>query len=218
MADQARTLTASRSAFLELQEELRLVNDGYEFLDEKRILLATEMLRQRDAYRAENEKFLKLCETAAATLLEAAVEQGLDGLQVHPAAEMSKARVDTETRPYVGQTMVEARFDPGEATMPGTAGKLSPKIRACSDGFRQLLSAGAPLAARAANLQRLMHEYRRTERRVRALDHVVLPEIRSDLATMAEHLDLNDQEEVLRVRSARGSHSSENAEPSNQTS
>ena len=203
MTDLASSGTASRSAFLELREELRLVNDGYEFLDEKRILLATEMLRQRDAYRAEYAKFLKLWETAAAALVEAAAEQGLDGLQVQPAAEMSEARLDWDSRPYLGQTMIEARFDAGDTTASDDARGPSRKVRACSDSFRQLLSSGAPLAARATNLQRLMHEYRRTERRVRALDHVVLPEIRGDLATMAEHLDLNDQEEMLRVRSVR---------------
>ena len=48
-----------------------------------------------------------------------------------------------------------------------------------------------------------MREYRRTERRVRALENVVLPEIRRDLAAMEEHLDLNEQEEVIRVRSLR---------------
>jgi len=66
-----------------------------------------------------------------------------------------------------------------------------------------LLEAAAPLAAITANLHRLMREYRRTERRVRALENVVLPEIRQDLAAMEEHLDLNDQEEVIRVRSLR---------------
>jgi V/A-type H+-transporting ATPase subunit D len=47
MPELTRTQTASRSAFLDLQDEKRLVNDGYEFLDEKRILLAAELLRQR---------------------------------------------------------------------------------------------------------------------------------------------------------------------------
>jgi hypothetical protein len=40
MPELARKQTVSRSTFLDLQDELRLVNDGYEFLDEKRILLA----------------------------------------------------------------------------------------------------------------------------------------------------------------------------------
>jgi vacuolar-type H+-ATPase subunit D/Vma8 len=37
---------ATRVAFLELQEERRLVQEGYELLDEKRMLLAGEILRQ----------------------------------------------------------------------------------------------------------------------------------------------------------------------------
>ncbi len=58
----------------------------------------------------------------------------------------------------------------------------------------------AELAAIGANIRRLTREYRRTERRVRALENVVLPEIREDLAMMEEHLDTAEQEEVIRVR------------------
>jgi hypothetical protein len=35
------------------------------------------------------------------------------------------------------------------------------------------------------------------------LENVILPEISSERATMEEHLDLNEQEEVIRVRSIR---------------
>ena len=58
MPELLRTQTASRSAFLELQDEQRLVNDGYEFLDEKRILLAAELLRQRNAWREAHADFM----------------------------------------------------------------------------------------------------------------------------------------------------------------
>jgi hypothetical protein len=58
MPELTRTQTASRSAFLDLQDEKRLVNDGYEFLDEKRILLAAELLRQREAWREARATFM----------------------------------------------------------------------------------------------------------------------------------------------------------------
>ena len=64
-------------------------------------------------------------------------------------------------------------------------------------------NAGVRLAAVTVNLERLMHEYERTERRVRALEKLILPEIRSELTMMEEHLDLSEQEEVIRVRSIR---------------
>jgi V/A-type H+-transporting ATPase subunit D len=203
MPELAGTVTASRSAFLELRDEQRLVNDGYEFLDEKRILLAAELLRQRDAWRVANAAFMASWREAAQALPAAAADQGLDGLLVHPRYSLDAARLEVAERPYVGQVMLEAGMHLGDTALAREPVRPSPQVRRCADAFRALLEAAAPLAAITVNLERLMREYRRTERRVRALENVVLPEIRRDLAAMEEHLDLNEQEEVIRVRSLR---------------
>ena len=203
MPELARTRTASRSAFLELRDEQRLVNDGYEFLDEKRILLAAELLRQRDAWREANAVFEQRLREAMKALPEAVADQGLEGLLVHPRYTLDAARLEVSERPYVGQVMLEASMATGDTGLAREPVRPSPEVRRCADAFRALLEAAAPLAAITANLERLMREYRRTERRVRALENVVLPEIREDLAAMEEHLDLNEQEEVIRVRSLR---------------
>ena len=58
------------------------------------------------------------------------------------------------------------------------------------------------LVDRAANLRRLIDEYRRTERRARALENVLLPEIDHSLRFIEEQLDAVDQEEAVRVRNA----------------
>lgn len=203
MPELMRTHTASRSAFLELQDEKRLVNDGYEFLDEKRILLAAELLRQRDAWRAAHAEFMARWDRAAKLLPAAVADQGLEGLQVHPRYTLSEGGFGISGTPYVGQVMLEASLDIGAAELSREPVRSSREVRQLAAAFRDVLEAAAPLAAIAANLRRLMREYRRTERRVRALENVVLPEIDQDLAAMEEHLDLNDQEEVIRVRSLR---------------
>ena len=204
MPELARTRTASRSAFLDLRDEQRLVNDGYEFLDEKRILLAAELLRQRDAWREANAAFVLRWREAVKALPAAAADQGFEGLLVHPRYTLEAARLEVTERPYVGQVMLQAGMEIGETGLSREPARPSPEVRRCAEAFRALLEAAAPLAAITANLERLMREYRRTERRVRALENVVLPEIRQDLAAMEEHLDLNEQEEVIRVRSLRG--------------
>jgi V/A-type H+-transporting ATPase subunit D len=196
-----RTQTASRSAFLELQDEQRLVNDGYEFLDEKRILLAAELLRQRDAWREANAEFMARWDRVAKLLPAAAADQGLEGLQVHPRYTLHEAGLEVSERPFVGQVMLQASIDIGSAELSRAPVRLSPEVQSLVAAIRGVLEAAAPLAATTANLRRLIREYRRTERRVRALENVVLPEIHQDLAAMEEHLDLNEQEEVIRVRS-----------------
>jgi V/A-type H+-transporting ATPase subunit D len=203
MPDLTRAQTASRSAFLDLQDEKRLVNDGYEFLDEKRILLAAELLRQREAWRVARATFMERWEQAAKLLPIAAADQGLEGLQVHPRYTLNKAGLEIFGRPFVGQVLLEASMDAGDDELSRNPIRPSREVRRLAAAFRRLLEAAAPLAAITANLERLMREYRRTERRVRALENVVLPEISQDLAAMEEHLDLNEQEEVIRVRSLR---------------
>ena len=200
MADRSTPATVSRSAFLELRDEEQLVQTGYQFLDEKRVQLASEILQQREEYRAAREDFAARCADAAEALLEAAAALGVDALQVHPASTFD-ATLSVDSRPFVGLELITAALGVG-----GDAYLVQQQegvVGDCVDAFRAALAAGVPLAARVANLERLMHEYERTERRVRALENVILPEIHSDLAMMEEHLDLNDQEEVIRVHTLR---------------
>jgi V/A-type H+-transporting ATPase subunit D len=60
----------------------------------------------------------------------------------------------------------------------------------------------AELAASGGNLERLGAEYRRTQRRARALENVLLPEIEASLKIIEDHLERADQEDALRVRLA----------------
>lgn len=200
MPDLSRVQAASRSAVLELQDELRLVNDGYEFLDQKRILLAAEMLRQQQDYAAARGKFAVLCDHAAGDLVHAAADQGFEGLQVFPATELSSVIVQTKPRSYIGQVLLEVRLVCGETSLTYKPIRPTRAVHSCRNSYREIILDAAELAARSSNLARLVREYKRTERRVRAIENVILPEIRQALAAMEEHLDHADQEEVIRVR------------------
>ena len=57
----------------------------------------------------------------------------------------------------------------------------------------------------ARNLRRLMREYVRTERRARAIENILLPEIQSNLKVIDEQLEMLNQEEIARVRQHRPS-------------
>ena len=200
MADRSTPATVSRSAFLELRDEEQLVHTGYEFLDEKRVQLAAEILQRREAYRTAREEFAARYEDAARALLEAAAAVGVDSLQVLPEAPF-EARLSIESVPFVGLSLIEVELAMADRLDHGP--REEGVVEDCRDAFRAVLADGVPLAAQVANLERLIGEYERTERRVRALENVILPEIRSDLVMMEEHLDLNDQEEVIRVHTLR---------------
>ena len=193
---------ATRVAFLELQDERRLIQEGFELLDEKRVLLAAEILRQLRRYAALRERQAGL-EQAARRALEAAVEvHGFDDLTVMPKRDLGPALLHTDAQVFLGLQLLDAPFD-----LAGVAGTAAPPLptpeaRACRAAYERLIHAHVPLAACVGNLRRLVREYVRTERRARALENVVLPDLDGTLRFIEEQLDAVDQEEALRVRNA----------------
>lgn len=73
---------------------------------------------------------------------------------------------------------------------------------AAQSAFAALLEPLAALAASAGNRERLVAEYRRTDRRARALENVLLPEIEHALKSIHDRLELADQEDAVRIRQA----------------
>lgn len=199
-----RELTATRITLLELGDERRMVREGYELLDEKRMLLAAEILAGLRRYRGLREEWLGQLAAARASLAAAVRRHGFGSLTVHPAARGAFAAVHLERRSLLGLTLVEARLETADAEHEFPPAESSPEVRQCAAAFRQLARTAAALAGLAASLRIMARDYVRTERRARALENVVLPEIDTDIRFVDTQLEAIDQEESIRVREARG--------------
>lgn len=193
---------ATRAALLELRDERRLVQEGYELLDEKRMLLAAETLRQlRIAVEAQRQ--IDTGWAAARRALVAAIAvHGLDDLTVEPPSPLTDARLDVVQSSFLGLELQHARFEDVSCRPAAAPVRDTAELRRCATAFRSVVAAVVEQAARHANLRRLVAEYRRTERRARALENVLLPELDGSLRFVEEQLDALDQEEAVRVRNA----------------
>lgn len=191
--------TPTRAAVLELKDEQRAMHEGYVFLDEKCLLLAGEMLRQL-AQHAELEQRLQAAHEAAMAALQAALARhGLEGLQVQPAAGQGDSRVVCESRSLMGVPLQQAAWS-AAAEPAALAVNPSPEARACRAAFAALLAAAVPLAAVTGNLERLSQEYRRSVRRARALQDVLLPELAGSIHGIETRLEELEQEEAVLMR------------------
>lgn len=200
---QGRELSPTRAQALALRDEQKLIREGYEFLDEKRMLLAQELLRQLESYRVLKARHESARRAALESLARATQRHGLEELILYPQPYVSAPRVTIETRNFLGIKLVEAAVD----AQGGEAGDDAPRAafpsaeaKRAADAFRALLAEGSRLAAVTSNLQLLAREYRATERRARALENVMLPEIAVALKQIGEHLETAEQEEALLVR------------------
>jgi V/A-type H+-transporting ATPase subunit D len=194
-----REVVPTRSSAIELADERRLMRQGYEFLDEKRMLLATEMLHQLRRYQERSDALVTAAKRAADALAAAVERHGFDSLQVYPAP--APPNIPRATRSlFLGLVMLTASEASNDVVPAPPAIDPSPEAKACRAAFEALVWASADLAARTGNLQRLSREYRRTERRAKALEKVLLPEVEDAIKRVDEQLDMMEREEIIRTR------------------
>ena len=210
--DQAPT----HAAVLELRQERGVVGEAYDFLDEKRLLLAAEILRQLELHAQQSSVIKTLSIDANKHFRAAIVRHGLQGLSVYPAATLEDTPFEMRKRNFMGVTLVATDMAipepdtawprPASRPVPGvtfsTVRACNPSFEAgqCRDTFQELLRHIAVLAGISGNLYRLLIEYRVTERRARALENVIMPEIEQILNVMTSHLEELDFEDAMRVR------------------
>jgi V/A-type H+-transporting ATPase subunit D len=197
-----REIAPTRIALLELLDERRLVREGYELLDERRMLLAARILRGLDELERRRAGLVSAWQSLMLRLAEALRAHGLNELEAWPphALDLTLVRcVESALGIDVGSATATVAIGP--PSWPPAA--AAPTIDACIEAARQLLADAVPIAALETSLLRLMDEYRRTERRTRAIENVLLPELNTDLANVEAALESLDQEEVVRVHSLR---------------
>ena len=194
-----RETTPTRSVVLEMKDERRAMQEGYVFLDEKCLVLAREILHGLGRYAALQKRFDALHAAAIAALQAAVGRHGLEGLQVYPVAMLAGDCVKRTSRPLMGVRLQEAAWQSAENAAPSSVVR-SPEAEACRRCYEALLPCAAELAAVSGNLERLRIEYRKSVRRARALQDVLLPELDQGLYEMEQRLEELEQEDAIWMR------------------
>ncbi len=189
----------TRSAVIEMKDERRAMHEGYVFLDEKCLLLAGEILRQLQQHEKLQHELVACHDAAAATLQAAVARHGLHDLCLYPPTTWDADPLEASSRALMGVRMQSASWtanDPAHAPplMP------SPEAEACRQAHAALLAVAASLAAVSGNLERLSLEYRRSVRRARALQDVMLPELDRDIVEIEGRLEELEQEDAIWIR------------------
>ena len=194
-----RDLVPTHSMMLELADEYRFLVDGHEFLDQKRMLLAGETLRWLARYQQLAGRLTAAHQRAKITLAEAIARHGMDELNALNAAWTHPAAVYIDDDDFLGVSLRDVRCELDSSSPPHGLNP-SPELRRCAMRFRELVMLAVELTGIASSLHRLEREYQRTERRARALEDVIMPEVREAMKKISEDLEEYEQEEAIRVR------------------
>ena len=150
-------VAATRVALLELRDERRLVQEGYELLDEKRVLLATEILRELRAHEVAQTTLDRLWLEAREALAGAVEVHGFDDLTVEPPVPARHRAVATGAAQFLGLRLVDAALDAAPCVPASPPAQASPEAQALRGGLSRSSQANWSRKRPApANLRRLI--------------------------------------------------------------
>jgi len=191
---------ASRAALLELRRERELIEQGHRFLDEKRMQLARELLRRIESYEQLLEALHNRHAKGRDALRQAVIDYGLADIQVYPALASAGADWDVSQKWFLGLSLPEAEMIWRTDGLEEEPAIKRPGVEEAAGRYAEVTEVAAAGAAMLTAMFRLEAEYKRTERSVRALENVVMPEIRQEEKVTEEALAEIEQEEAVRVR------------------
>lgn len=192
--------TSSKTELLERRAERELVREGKAVLEERRDLLAHSMLDQiRHTEQLVKERD-RVLDEARQQLHRAAMRHGLSGLRRFSVSETCLPQPHWQIENLMGTNwLVDAAAVPAQPSRElGDGIEVSLELDMTVSMFQQLLITLLELAAAENNLLRLTDAFRRTQRRVNALDHIVLPEITDSIRRMEETMDEMERDDLVR--------------------
>lgn len=196
----ATNVAPTKSNLLREKERLALAEEGYELLERKREILMLELMKRIDETRVLEREMRERAGTAYPALRLMLLRAGRDnardlasGVKADFAAREKRVQVSGISMPALEAVAPERRLQ-------------SSFINSSSDSdetlaeFSRLLELIAAMAGSRAIVWRLAKEVRKTQRRVNALEKMVIPESKAIKTFIEDFLEEREREAVFSTK------------------
>jgi V/A-type H+-transporting ATPase subunit D len=190
-------IAPTKSNLLAIKDQLSIAKDGYELLEQKREILVMELMRMVEKVKLFERDIEKRIETAYPALKDMLMAVGGDRVE-----RISHAVNYTFTITEKPVTLGGMRFSSITSEMPkpqlfysfmGTFADIDKVVVE----FFELLSLLTEMAAIRTIVWRLAAEVRKTQRRVNALDKMVIPQTTETKTYIESVLEERERENVF---------------------
>ncbi len=193
-------IAPTRQNYLDIQETLERVQQGYDLLDKKRQILVTELMSELEAARRIKEQVADAMEKACAAYRSAAVRQGSAGLRRQGCAVQMQHSVSIRSHSVMGVPVPDVECEPDTFGLQFGLNSGSGH----SDQVMARFLEAVPLVAELAEVEnavfRLAREIRRTQRRVNALENLFIPSYKEAIKRIEDVLAERRREEFIVLR------------------
>jgi len=197
------SVRVTRMELMRLKRLSELATKAKSLLEEKRSVLVMELLSYASEARKLQEKAIGVLNEAYEELRIAQLRMGLTILWINSMGVEGGFSVSESLRTVMGVEVPVIKVDekPGVSkTPPYSLYTTSSKLDSASEKFKEAVKLLVRLAEVEAVITSLSRELSRIKRRVNALDKVIIPRIKTDIAFIEFRLEETEREDLFRIR------------------
>ena len=190
----------TRSNLLRTKQELNFAQEGYEILDQKREVLAKELVRLANDAEVLQEKMDTLLTAAYRALEKSMLTMGREHVEWAALAVHKTVDVQVKFHGVMGIALptIEASGEPPQMTY--SLGDTTAALDEASELFREVLENVPELSRLTTSVWRLAIELRKTQRRVNALEYIFIPNYEETINFIQNSLEEREREETFRLK------------------
>jgi len=205
MAD-VSNLSATRSELLIRKERIALTKAGYDLLDRKRLALLQEILRLQDEVVELAIQLQDLSAISRKSLARAEAligEAGLSSAAMGKKHDLALDLVDSQVMgvhvPSIKVIDAQREFYDRDICIIGT----SPVVDEAAESYEKNIEGILSLADGEIRLSKLMKEIQRTTRRLKALEHIIIPNLKEEFKFIETALEERERSEHFSLKLAK---------------
>lgn len=197
------SIRITRMELMRLKRLSELATKAKSLLEEKRSVLVMELLSYAHEARKLQEKTIYVLSEAYEDLRAAQLRAGLTALWVNSMEVEAGFSVSEDSRMVMGIEVPIIRVEEkaGVFKAPPYSLYTTPsKLDSASEKFKEAVKLLCKLAEVEAVITSLSKELSSIKRRVNALDKVIIPRIKADIAFIEFRLEETEREDLFRIR------------------
>ena len=190
-------LPPTKSSLRKLKEDLAFAYEGYDLLNQKREILALEIVRKIGEIRRIETDFQQVLNALYAAYRNAAVDMGSDVITIQSCYETRSYFLHIDFTKLMGLKLLNITLNLTDlnpaVTFPGTTAAYD----SAKEQSRRALQILAEYATMTKSIIMLSRELKKVQRRVNALEKIFIPQREEAKKYITDRIEEMEREEVF---------------------
>jgi V/A-type H+-transporting ATPase subunit D len=190
----------TRSNLIRIKQELQFIREGYEILDRKREVLASELIRVAHDAELIQKQVWDMLPPAYRAIEEAQLIMGRERVEWAALAVNKTVDIKIRVRSIMGVPIPEIETTGEPPDMAYSPDDTNASLDEASQAFRAVLERIPELSMKVTAVWRLAVELRKTQRRVNSLQYIFIPDYEETIAFINSNLEEREREEIFMLK------------------